>query len=449
MNALPDLKGKEPMRCYVCDQSDWHKVTVNRNGVEVPIHSNSTIQVCKNCGNACHDVDVSQEEKIKEFYRKEYRPQPTVMNLVTTTHKQNYMRTFLKEFLNENKGRQMVVGDVGAATGYVLNFFRSLGHKVSGSELTLTYRRMSEHYYGIPLAEELETKHKYDLIVVYHVLEHLMDPDKKLAHYASLLADGGKMLIATPEWFSHLEDASGIPVKSFEGLFHKNHINIFSSASLQNVFRKSGLRVIKEDHLQYGQTYLLEKRRQPIKSQEDWLTKEDYREIVRIMQNHEHAIALNAAGHYREAVALVPKFPEAWLAMVFAKNTKDLAKQVDIMEEADKHVGDNYRFILARGQWFYQQGKLMEAVQDFTTVINLKPNEDTLMFRGYALAQSGRMKEAMQDFSVACAMDPRKWQEAQGWMLNLACNALTWDERALEEAKKTLRIEMIPQGQEA
>lgn len=445
------------MICYVCGVQDWHIVTVNRGGQQVPIHSESMIQICKNCGNACHAVDVSKEEEIKQYYRKEYRPQPNVTNILTTTHKINYIRVFLNDYLKELKGKKLIVGDVGAATGYVLNFFRNMGHKVSGSELTITYRRMSEHYYGIPLAEELETKHKYDLIVVYHVLEHLMEPDKKLKHYASLLAEGGRLMVATPEWFDVLDEASGTPIKTFDHLFHKNHINLFSSTSIQNLFRKCGLRVIKEDHVQYGQTYLLEKMEgvqtvtcDVYREPGIWLTKEDWREVLKTMLNHEHALNLYTAGKYREALSLVPKFPEAWLVMIFAKAGKDIAKQVDLMAEADKHVSTNSRYMLSKGQWHYQQSRMLEAIHQFEEVIKIKPNEDTYMFLGYALAQIGRTDEACRALQTACSMDPRKWQEAQQWMLNIACAKPTWDERALAEASKALRLESDqPQGAQA
>jgi tetratricopeptide (TPR) repeat protein len=439
-----------PMRCPICDKKYWHAVTTLRDGREVPIHSQAKTQVCKGCGYACHEVDVSKEPEVLDFYRKEYRAQPTVMNLITTTHKSNYMRVFLSEFLQETQkaGKRMVVGDVGAATGYALNMFRNMGHLVTGSELTITFRRMAEHYYGIPLTEKLEPKHRYDLIIVYHVLEHLYDPDKKLQEFVNLLAPGGKMLVATPEWFDYIEDASGVQVQSFENLFHKNHINLFSSTSLQNVFRKCGLRVVKEDHQQYGQTYLLEKRAdivhpaQPVPDGA-WLTKEDWRETVKTMQRHEHAIRLFNAGQFREATKLEPRFPEAWLAQVFHKFSKDLAKQSDLISEAEQHVSFNYRFKLAKGQWLYQQGRLAEAIAVLREVVALKPSEDIYMYLGYALAQSGQPQEAIKAFGIACGMDPRKWAEAQQWMLNVACQQPTWDEAMLAEAAKQLKLQPI------
>lgn len=423
------------MKCYICDADKWKNITYQVDGKSVPIHSKKNLHICQECGAAGHEVDPSEEARVKEYYRKDYRPQPALINLITTTHKVNYIRVLLQDFLREKQGTQMNVGDVGAATGYLLNFFRQLGHKVAGSELTLTYRRMSEHYYGIPLAEELETKHKYDLIVMYHVLEHLVEPDKKMAHYASLLNDGGHMLIATPEWFWKLEDDSGQSTVSFDVLFHENHINLFSRTAIQNLFRKSGMSVVKDDYQQYGQTYLLRKDSEPRKG--EWLTKEDPREIERIMLLQRNAIDLFVAQRFREARRAYPNFPEAWLLEIFLKCGKDLAKQTDLIAEAEPIVGHSIRFMTAKAQWLYQQGRLDEAIEGYRRGLSIRPNEDVLMFLGYALAQKNKPIEAIQAMQMAQAMDPRKWAEAQSWILAQVSRMPSWDERAAAELKSS------------
>lgn len=434
------------MICYICGKENWHKVMSQVGGKLVPVHRQMTTQICKECGSACHDVDTSKEEEIKQFYRKDYRPKPTVTNLITTTHKQNYIQVFLKDLLQKATAekRQLMVGDVGAATGYLCNFFRQLGHKVTGCELTINYRRMSEHYYGIPLTEELETKHKYDLITVYHVLEHMMKPDEKLAHYASLLAPGGHILIATPEWFDIIEEAAGVAISDhpdmsgFEHLFHRNHINLFSKTSLQNLFRKCGLQIVKEDFLQYGQTYLLKKREQG--QQENWLTKEDWHEVERIMLLQKHAIGLYCQGNYREAYEAYPNFPDAWLSQIFGKSAKDQAKQVDLFEEAEKHVGTNLKFVLSKAQWLDQHGEIAKAISLYSRFLATKPNEDAFVLMGKCLAMVGRNQEAIRAMQIAYAMCPIKWQECSQWILETVSRMPTWDERLLMEAQNAVQL---------
>ena len=88
------------MKCYICDTEDWHKITIpGDGGTRIPIHSKGCLQICKQCGNSCFDVDSTQEEKVKEYYRKDYRPAPNISNLITTTHKVNYVRVFLTDLL--------------------------------------------------------------------------------------------------------------------------------------------------------------------------------------------------------------------------------------------------------------------------------------------------------------------------------------------------------------
>lgn len=421
------------MNCYVCSENSWEKVTIEKDGKQVPIHTEMTLQVCLNCGNACHSVEPISEDKIKEYYRKEYRGAPNINNLLTTTHKQNYIAVFLREFLTGKKG--LVCGDVGCATGYLPAFLRQLGHKATGCEYTITYRRFAEHYYGIPITEELEPKHKYDFISMYHVLEHIVEPDKKLAHYVSMLKDDGHMLISTPEWFGVLEEASGTPLVSFDNLFHKNHINLFSRRSLQNLFANAGLEIVKEDFLVYGQTYLV---RKASGGTLPAVVFENPQEQIKSLQTQYKAIGLFLANQLKEVVALYPNTPEAWLKQIFVLAMKDLDKQTDLFAAATEACPGSYRIKAGKATWLYQQGKLQEALAVYQDICAKKPNENDFMFMGYCLAQLGDHATAKQCFLTACQIDPRKWTEAQNWACAEACKMPTWDEKAVAQVKETL-----------
>ena len=219
------------MTCYVCGEKNW----VELKGV----HSQSTLVVCKPCGNLAHLLEPTYEKDILEYYRKEYRKAPTSVNIITTNNKLFYIDFFLRDFLKDKK--DLVCGDMGAATGYVLAWLKRLGHKVTGSEYTVTFRRVAEHFYGIPLTEELRRDWSYDLIILYHSLEHMVEPDKKLSSALEILQPEGRLLISTPFWLENIDNAGGEPCQSFDQLYHKNHINLFSKNQLKNIFRKLGL----------------------------------------------------------------------------------------------------------------------------------------------------------------------------------------------------------------
>lgn len=409
------------MRCYVCEETNW---------VELPeVNPKKLMLVCKECGNACFKSEPEEDVKIKEYYKKEYRPAPNFVNLVTTTNKQNYISIFLKDFLKDKK--DLIVGDVGCATGYLLNWFRSQGHKATGCEMTLTFRRFAEHFYGIPVTEELETKHKYDLITLYHVFEHLISPDVKLEHYLSLLKDGGHFLIATPKWFENFEIESGEELHQITQYFHENHINMFSRISIKNVFRKSGLEIVKEDYEQYGQTYLLQKtgKKTPI-------VKENYREILDMIDKMHKAFEQYKKKNYSEAINIYPNFPEAHIKLIFEANGKDATKQEDLIEKSWPIMQKNVRFQIALASWLYQHEKIKDAMELFNIVLNNKPNPDVFMWLGWCYFDLGMYKDALKCFYNCGIIAPMKWQEAMNWACKCASMLPTWDEVATEELKQ-------------
>lgn len=414
------------MICYCCDQDNWHSLK--------ELNPERELQVCKDCGNVAYKVDPADEERVKKYYRFEYRPMPTHENLMTTTRKLNYIKLFLSDFLKDKKG--LTTGDVGCATGYIVSWFRQNGHRATGCELTLTYRRFTEHFYGIPIPEELETKHKYDLISLYHVFEHLITPDKKLAHYVSLLADGGHVFVSTPEWLDVLEEASGSNMSTFQHLFHKDHINVFSRQSLQNVFAKSGLVIVKEDHLQYGQTYLL------TKGEPKPIVKENWEEIVTKIVAQNTAIDLYKQKKYKEATEVWPKFPEAWIRIAYEKHGKDPLAQKETFDEAHKVVGDNVRLAMAHANWFYQNQYFKEAYEQLEWIVRVKPNEEIYKIMGECLAMLGNQVGAMAHYQRAHELNPILWQGMMDRICKHASSLPAWDERAMaqaiEEASKSL-----------
>lgn len=418
------------MLCYVCDQNNW---TTPPN-----LHTKAEIMVCNDCGTVAHNVDGKDEKKLLEFYRKEYRPAPNYNNILTTSNKERYVKLFLLDFLKGKKG--MVTGDVGCATGYLPNFFRTLGHKATGAEYTTTFRRVAEHIYGIPVTEELRTDWKYDLITIYHVLEHMMEPDKKLNQYMSLLKPGGHLFVSTPYWFEDLEEQTGDTIKHFEHHFHTNHINVFSQQSLQNLFAKCKLKIVKQDFKTYGQTYLL---RALLPGEEATpIVKEDPKVRIEQLARMKAAIEAHTNKKYKEAIELWPRFPEAHISLIMDTCAKDPIRQEDEWQKTLKVFGeDNMRVLTQFGVWLYQRERYKECLDVLNAVDKSKPNAIVYIYMAWCATNLGMLKEAMFLFNQARTSDPTKWVEATNWMLKIAADIPCWQEVA-EEALKEKLIEV-------
>jgi 2-polyprenyl-3-methyl-5-hydroxy-6-metoxy-1,4-benzoquinol methylase len=408
------------MQCYVCEKDIWHSMG--------DLSKEGDLRVCKYCGNVAYKIEADNEQKMREFYRKEYRPEPTIANLITTNHKLQYVRVFLREYLQGLGERKIFFGDIGCATGYMIAFFKQMGHQATGCEYTLTFRRFCEKWYGVPIPEELYRKRPYDLLSIYHVLEHMVAPDKKLADYASLLGPEGRFLVSTPEWFNMLEESSGTQLQSFEHLFPKPHINVFSATSLKNLFRKAGLEIEKEDHIQYGQTYLL-KKGAPAE-----IVKENWQEMVDKLQKTKKAIDFYKSGQLEKAVEVWPAFPEAWMELLMGGgNMKDPERQAEVYKRAEPVVGNNARFRGAMGWWHFQHKRYEEAIKSLGYLMTIKPNEQTAMALGACYLEMGRLDEAFEMYHQAQAMNPQKWGEAMTFMCKVASLSPTWDERAMQQ----------------
>jgi SAM-dependent methyltransferase len=401
------------------------------------INPEKELLVCRTCGTVAYRTDPMDAEKVKEYYRYAYRPAPTHANLITTTNKQNYVRLALESFFKKWKevnDRPAVIGDIGCATGYLVSYFRKLGHKATGCELTLSFRRFAEHFYGIPVPEELEKKHKYDLLTMYHVLEHIPQPDVKLKEYVDMLADDGHFFISVPEWFDTLEEASGSPITDFTHLFHKDHINVFSKQSCQNLFAKAGLEIVDEDHTQYGQTYLL-KKSDPVKTLVNFKN-EDWQQRAKEIRTIKEAIDAFKRKDTKLAISLWPKFPEAHIQQILGENSKEPDLQRDMWVQVKEILEGNPRMTLSLGMWLYQQKEYDKALEVFNGLTQVRPNSDIYVFMGWCFDEMGDFKRAMQYFSKACELDPRKWAEMNNRICALAVKLPTWDEVATEEFQK-------------
>jgi len=428
--------------CPICDSKELKK--------DDKIHNNSVIVICQTCGFATHDYDYSKEHEILEYYKNEHRKnvvgkqKPDYQNIVTTNNKKSFIAKFLNDFLKDKKG--LIVGDVGAATGYLVQWFRSLGHKATGCEYAVQYRRMSEHYYGIPLTEELDTKYKYDLITIYHVLEHMMRPDVKLKKYRDMLKEDGHILISVPEYFNRLDEGVGTNVllpgttaqTEFDVYFSKDHINIFSRQSIKNLINVSGFEIVKEDYEAYGITFLCKKKSAPDTCNP--INKENWEEIYTKMLAVKTAFEYAGKEDFKKAIEIYPEFPEAHIAMLMKVYQKDPVHQEDYIREVENiapQTANGARFLATKGMWLYQNQRYQEALEIFERYVNLRPNPDIFMFMSWCLLELGRHKEAISILNYSIMLCPMKWQEAVNFQIHAACNMLTWDERAIEEMKES------------
>jgi len=95
--------------------------------------------------------------------------------------------------------------DIGAGSGYYLNFMSKKGYEVQGIEMSERARNHAKSEHGLHIhPDEMfhnrDFKQKFDMISLWHVMEHLYDLNKVMKRFDELLNPNGSLVIALPNY---------------------------------------------------------------------------------------------------------------------------------------------------------------------------------------------------------------------------------------------------------
>jgi len=142
--------------------------------------------------------------------------------------------------LNRNHAKVL---DVGCGRGLLLRAFQRNGCDVTGTEFSDGACRFAREVLKLPvrvgLLDELKfPDHSFDVVVMWHVLEHMSDPRPTVAEVARILRPGGIFLVAVPNFGSPEAQLARA------GWFHLDtprHLSHHTRASLSRILGEAGL----------------------------------------------------------------------------------------------------------------------------------------------------------------------------------------------------------------
>ncbi len=136
--------------------------------------------------------------------------------------------------------------EIGCSYGFLLNaIHQSIGCHVEGVEPSEVSGAFAQEEFGFPVyhgtAESYLQKtpipeEKFDLIILYHVLEHIEDPVEVLTRLGDRLAPSGRLYVSVPDVL-HLQE----PPESF---FQVPHLYSFSPWTLHLTLWRAGFKII-------------------------------------------------------------------------------------------------------------------------------------------------------------------------------------------------------------
>jgi 2-polyprenyl-3-methyl-5-hydroxy-6-metoxy-1,4-benzoquinol methylase len=134
--------------------------------------------------------------------------------------------------------------DVGCGRGLFLQLMAKRGHEVRGTELSEATATNAYPDVPVDIGEFRPGRYapaSFELISIWHVLEHDQDPAAALAASHEALAPGGALLLAVPNYASFQARLGG------EDWFHLDlprHVFQFTPQTLTRLLRDSGFEVV-------------------------------------------------------------------------------------------------------------------------------------------------------------------------------------------------------------
>jgi len=157
-------------------------------------------------------------------------------------------------WIKKNHSKIESILDIGCGTGDFLIRAKEEGWKTFGFEPNKKAQIISNTK-KINLIEDLDSfeKHSFDVITMWHVLEHVPDLDKQIKQIKSLLKPDGLLIIAVPNF------------KSFDANFYKSdwaaydvprHLWHFSSNSIKRIFKNYQMELIHIKPMYFDSFYV-------------------------------------------------------------------------------------------------------------------------------------------------------------------------------------------------
>jgi 2-polyprenyl-3-methyl-5-hydroxy-6-metoxy-1,4-benzoquinol methylase len=187
-----------------------------------------------------------------EDYQSHHNQKKTFLNFIYNTVKKRSFKR--KESLFQNGTTQKTILDIGAGSGDFLQYCKDQKYHVTGTEPSEAARNIAAEK-GIDLYKSLDEvpDQKFDVITMWHVLEHIPNLFEFLEQLKSRLKENGKLIIAVPNF------------KSYDAEYYKEywaaydvprHLWHFSQKSIRNLFESVQMKVTKIHPMKYDSFYV-------------------------------------------------------------------------------------------------------------------------------------------------------------------------------------------------
>jgi len=196
---------------------------------------------CRECGLVWSDP---RPHEARRYYEDEYRLDYKRTSMPRPKHVLRAGKVALSRLakIKSHLHGRLSVLDVGSGGGEFAYLLRTLGHEASGVEPNRGYASYAASEYGINVTrgfidEVTLPEQGFDLITLWHVLEHTEDPGAVLRQLARALRADGLLVVEVP----NVEATCQAP----KSTFHEAHLYNFNRATLSALAARAGLALVR------------------------------------------------------------------------------------------------------------------------------------------------------------------------------------------------------------
>ena len=218
-----------------------------------------TLRQCADCGFVFTSPR-PDEDRLPEYYQSE--------NYLSHHSRGFSPLRLIYQFLRKRniRGKYQLVSqytakghilDIGCGTGELLAYFQKQGWKASGIEPDASARNFASEHWSLPVYNEdkiPEFKDRsFDVVTMWHVLEHVPDLNQRLQEIYRMLNKGGYYFAAVPNFLSWDAQHYG----SFWAAWDlPRHLFHFSEQNIVQLAEKHGFKYVKSEPMIWDSYYI-------------------------------------------------------------------------------------------------------------------------------------------------------------------------------------------------
>ena len=214
---------------------------------------------CLSCGLQ-YTMPRPSQDKIGQYYQSDeyYSHKENKKGFIPRLYEKVKSRNLKKKYkLATGQMKPGTLLDIGCGVGDFLHTAEAKGWQCTGIEPSEDAKAIARQRTHAELfsseAQEQFPDDSFDLITMWHVLEHVDNLDWQVEQLQRLIKPSGRIVIAVPNY------------KSYDGQFYKElwaaydvprHLSHFNKTTITKIFKTKGLKLVKTDKLVWDAYYI-------------------------------------------------------------------------------------------------------------------------------------------------------------------------------------------------